>query len=69
MGWILRTLDVSSENQNGKGKMNPQMLSDRANKAWRTMHDPSWLVKHKNTKKAKQILHKNPHLDKKLRAK
>ena len=70
MGWILRTVDsVVAGKQNGKRKMNPQMLSDRANKAWRTMHDPSWLVKHKNTKKAKQILHKNPRLAEKVKEK
>ena len=70
MGWIIRLLGTfTAENQNGKGKMNPQMLSDRANRAWVTMHSPSWLIEHKNTKKAKQILHKNPRLVEKLRAK
>ena len=70
MGWIIRMLlTYTAENQNGKGKMNPQMLSDRANQAWVTMHSPAWLIKHKNTKKAKQILHKNPHLDKKVKTK
>ena len=76
MGWILRTLsitkplfDVSLENQNGKGKMNPQMLSDRANRAWKTMRSIPWLKANKNTKKAKQILHKNPRLVEKLRVK
>ena len=70
MGWIIRLLGTfTAENQNGKGKMNPQMLSDRANRAWVTMRSPSWLIEHKNTKKAKQILRKNSHLDKKLRVK
>ena len=70
MGWLIRCLATfPAENQNGKRKTNPQMLSDRANKAWMTMHSPSWLIKHKNTKKAKQILHKNPHLDKKVKEK
>ena len=70
MGWIIRLLGTfTAENQNGKGKMNPQMLSDRANRAWVKMHSSSWLIANKNTKKAKQILHKNPRLVEKLMAK
>ena len=40
-----------------------------ANKAVRTMHKVTWLLKNKNTKKAKQILHKNPRLAEKVKEK
>ena len=50
-------------------RKNNSSKMEGAIKAWKTMRSTPWLIANKNTKKAKQILHKNPRLVEKLRVK
>ena len=50
-------------------RKNNSSKMEGAIKAWKTMRSTPWLEANKNTKKAKQILYKNPRLVEKLRVK